>query len=149
MGTFSFLDVVATLAGPGGSIQLGAGAGAAKEGISIEPIEDKDFMLTGADGEIMHGLRGSQAARITVRLLKTSPVNAQLQNLFNAQRTASSLWGQNVLQIRDVVRGDLVNGSQIAFARQPSITWAEDPSMNEWSFMGRADVILGSGSPVA
>lgn len=149
MGTYSFLDVVATLAGPGGSIQLGAGAGNAKEGISIDPLEDKDFMVAGADGQIMHGLRASQASRITVRLLKTSPVNAQLQNLFNAQRTASSLWGQNVLQIRDIIRGDVASGSQMAFARQPAITWAEDPAFNEWTFQGNADVILGTGSPVA
>ena len=73
---YSFEDVQATITGPGGTISLGAGAGNAQEGISVEFIDDKDNMLMGADGSGVHSLRASNAARILVRLLKTSPVNA-------------------------------------------------------------------------
>ena len=36
--TYSFLDVKASLVGPGGSISLGSGSGNAEEGISVEPV---------------------------------------------------------------------------------------------------------------
>ena len=60
---YSFEDVQATLNGPGGSISLGAGAGNAQEGISFEFLDDKDGMLIGADGSVVHSLRASKAAR--------------------------------------------------------------------------------------
>lgn len=147
MGTYSFLSVQATLAGPGGNISLGSGAGAAEEGITVEMLEEKDQMTVGADGSIMHSLRASNAARISVRLLKTSPVNAQLSELYNFQRQSPANWGQNTLVVSDTVRGDLVSGSQIAFARQPQLTYAKDAGMQEWIFYGPVNQTLGSGAP--
>jgi predicted SPOUT superfamily RNA methylase MTH1 len=147
MGTYSFLSIQASLTGPGGNISLGSGAGSAEEGISVEMIEEKDLMTVGADGAIMHTLRASNAARISIRLLKTSPVNAQLSDLYNFQRQSPGNWGQNTLVVSDTVRGDLVSGSQIAFARQPQLTYAKDAGMNEWIFYGNVNEALGTGSP--
>ena len=45
MSTYSFLDVQATIVGPGGAFSLGSGAGVAEEGISIEPTGEIDTML--------------------------------------------------------------------------------------------------------
>ena len=56
MATYSFLDVTAAIQGPGGSINLAAGAGSAEEGITIEAMEDKNIMTIGADGAGMHSL---------------------------------------------------------------------------------------------
>ena len=47
-GTYSFIDVQATLVGPTGVIELGYGAAVAEEGITIEMAEDKNAMLIGA-----------------------------------------------------------------------------------------------------
>lgn len=145
--TYSFLDVQATLSGPGGSISLGAGAGAAEEGITVDMKEDKNDQKIGADGTVMNTLRASNAARITIRLLKTSPVNAQLSQLYNFQRASAGQWGQNVMVVSDVARGDIVTGGSIAFARQPSVTWAKDGNFNEWNFDGVVDMLLGTGQP--
>jgi len=147
MTTYSFKNVQASLSGPGGSLSLGAGSGPAEEGITVEMLEEKDLMTVGADGQIMHTLRASNAARFSLRYLKTSPINAQLSALYNFQRSSSANWGQNVLVISDTIRGDVVSGSEIAFARQPQLTYARDSGMNEWIFYGSVNEQLGSGSP--
>lgn len=89
---YSFEDVQATITGPGGTISLGAGAGNAQEGISVEFVDDKDNMLMGADGSGVHSLRASNAARLLVRLLKTSPVNAALSQMYRYQKQSSLFW---------------------------------------------------------
>lgn len=147
MSTYSFLSIAASLAGPGGVISLGYGAGTAEEGISVEPIEEKDLMTVGADGQIMHSLRAGNPGRATVRLLKTSPVNALLQNLYNLQRSSAALWGQNVMVISDIVRGDILTITTVAFSRQTPITYGKDGGMNEWTFFGNLNQQLGFGVP--
>lgn len=147
VSAYSFLNCQATLSGPGGSIPLGNGSGAAEEGITIDNIEEKDLMTLGADGQIMHSLRASNAARATVRLLKTSPTNAQLMQMYNAQRLATGSWGQNVLTINDVARGDVENLTYAAFSKPPANTYSKDGAMMEWEFMGTRDTTLGTGTP--
>lgn len=85
MSTYSFLDVQATLVGPTGIVQLGYGAAVADEGISIEAAGDKNTMIIGADGEGMHSLHADKSGTVTVRLLKTSPTNAKLMVMYDAQ----------------------------------------------------------------
>jgi hypothetical protein len=145
--TYSMLSINGTVNGPGGAFPIGAGVGLAKEGISVEMLEDKDAMTAGSDGAIMHSLRGSNAGRIVVRILKTSPINAQLNALYNFQRLNAANWGQNVIQFNDTVRGDVITATEMAFTKQPVITYAEDAGMNEWSFQGSIDQLLGTGTP--
>lgn len=149
MSTYSFLNINATLSGPGGSIQLGAGAGASEEGIDVDMLEEKDQMAVGADGAIMHSLRASDAGTITVRLLKTSPVNAQLSQLYNFQKQSAGVWGQNVLVVSDVQRGDVVTGTLMAFSKQAPVKYAKDGNVMEWRFQGRVEELLGTGVPDA
>lgn len=147
MGAYSFLDVSAAITGPGGSFQL-TGQGNAEEGISVEALEDKNIMTVGADGQAMHSLVASAAATVTVRVLKTSPLNAQLQNLYNYQTASSSRHGQNTITIRDAARGDNVTIEQCAFARQPTIGYATDGGLLEWVFHGAiCKPIIGTGTP--
>src|SRR5690348_11425020 len=95
--TYSFLNVQASIVGPGGSFNLGDGAGVTEEGITIERQDDKDAMTIGADGIGMHSLRASKAGTVTVRLLKTSPQNAKLMAMYDLQTLSSTLHGQNVI----------------------------------------------------
>jgi Protein of unknown function (DUF3277) len=148
VGTYSFINVLTSLSGPGGAFAIGYGSGAAKEGITAEMLEDKDMLTIGADGAAMHSLRANNGARVTIRLLKTAPTNGLLSNLYNFQRTSSANWGQNIIRVTDVIRGDVCSGNLVAFARQPTITWAEDGNFNEWSFLaGVWNEILGFGTP--
>jgi len=150
MGTYSFLDVQATLSGPGGSINLGNGAAAADEGITVEFDEDRDTMTTGADGTPMHSLHASKAGKMTVRLLKTSPVNAQLSQMAAVQFSSAALHGANTLTVNDTSRGDNVSGRQVAFAKHSPVTYAKDAGMNEWPFnIGVLDITLGAGIQIA
>lgn len=148
MATYSFLDVGASIVGPGGSFQLGSGAGVADEGITAEYAEDKNSMSVGADGQVMHSLHAAKHGTMTVRLLKTSPTNAKLSQMYAAQSVSSALWGQNIITVNDSARGDLASGRQCAFKKHTGVTWAKDPNMNEWAFdVGLLDILLGSGSP--
>jgi hypothetical protein len=144
--TYSFLDVVAALVGPGGAVMLGAGAGDTEEGITIERDEDKDTITRGADGNIMHSLHAANTGRVTVRLLKTSPVNAQLSTLYNFQTTSSALHGQNTITINDNARGDNWTCTAMAFVRFPNTGYTkEGPPTMEWAFTGILAQSLGGG----
>lgn len=134
MSTYSFLDVTATLVGPGGVISLGSGAGIAEEGISIEPTGEMGTMMIGADGAGQHSLSGDKSGRVVVRVLKTSPVNAKLNAMSQFQRASAEAYGQNTLVITDTSRGDVVTCRQVAFAKVPALTFAREAGLNEWEF---------------
>lgn len=144
IATFSFLDCLSAITGPGGAINLGAGAAVAEEGITIEREEDKSTLVVGADGTPMHSLHAGNAGTVNVRLLKTSPVNAMLEAMYNFQRLSSALWGINVVTTSNFVTGDIITCTFVAFRRHPNITYAKEGGMNEWTFAaGSIDAILG------
>lgn len=147
MGAYSFLNVMAAISGPGGAFNLGSGAGAAEEGITFSMLEEKDLATVGADGSLMHTLRATNVGKATVRLLKTSPVNAMLSSMYNFQRGQAALWGQNVLTVSDVARGDVATMGQGAFLKQPDMTWDKDGKIVEWELVGLVDEQLGAGVP--
>lgn len=146
MATYSFLNVVATIAGPGGLVNLANGAAAAEEGISFEATEDKNVMTIGADGQGQHTLVASDAATVTVRLLKTSPNNALLMLMYDLQSASSKLWGANVLTIADTARNDFHVFQSVAFKKKPSITYDKTGPMMEWTFDAiKVGSVLGQG----
>lgn len=146
--TYSFLNTYAQISGPNGSIQLGSGAGVAEEGITIEASEDKNTLNIGADGSGQNVLNAANNGVITVRLLKTSPTNAQLQTMFNGQKTGTANWGQNTITVADIVRGDNHTATGVAFRKKPTVTYSKVGPMMEWTF-DAVDIesILGTGTP--
>lgn len=147
MSTYSFLDVNAALVGPGGSVNLGNGAASSEEGITIEPTEDIDTMTIGADGSVMHSLHADKSGTVTVRLLKTSPVNEKLAQMYAYQTASGATHGQNTLSLANTATQDVVTCQQVAFKKAPSLTYAKDGGMNEWTFnAGIIDRTLGSST---
>lgn len=134
MDTYSFLDINAALVGPGGAVSLGSGSGATEEGIDIEATSEIDTMTIGADGEGMHTLHGDKSGRITIRLLKTSPINALLNAMYVFQTSSGATHGQNTLTLVDSNRGDVVTGQQVAFVKAPSLKYGKEAGLNEWMF---------------
>jgi hypothetical protein len=160
MGTYSFLNFQLSIVGPGlnavlgqgtpgaiGGAQIGSNSGAAKEGVSVAFDEDKIGVVTGADGSIMTSLHATQTGTITVRLLKTSPINAVLSQAYNFQRQSSGSTGQNVIRGVDKVRGDTVSGVQMGFVRFPDNEWGEEGNTLVWTFKGIVRESLGVGVP--
>lgn len=146
--TYSFLDVEAAIAGPGGSFSLGNGAGPSEEGISITQTDDIGSMTIGADGSGMHSLHAGRAGTVTLRLLKTSPVNQLLMDQANFQRASSANYGQNTIVIRNVVSGDTVTAVQCGYRRVPDLSYAKDGNTVEWSWNSVAiNYKLGNGQP--
>ncbi|PXV60886.1 Protein of unknown function [Dyella jiangningensis] len=145
MSAYSFLDIQATIAGPGGSFDLGSGAGVAEEGITIEMSGDKNTMTIGADGEGMHSLHADKSGKVTIRLLKTSPKNAQLMAMYDLQATSASLWGQNIISINSSAVGDNNGCREVAFTKKPNIAYAKDGGTVDWVFdCIKIDTILGT-----
>lgn len=148
MATYSFLNCQAAIVGPGGAFNIGSGAGIADEGLVVTMAGEKDTMVTGADGSVMHTLNAEKSGTMTLRLLKTSPTNAQLSLMYNFQTISSALHGLNVVTIRDSARGDVITCRQVAFKKQPAVSFTKAGAVLEWEFnAGIVDQLLGSGSP--
>lgn len=143
--TWSFQDVVATLNGPGGVVPLGNGAGVSAEGLTVTYTEEKDTVVTGADGSIQHSMRAGQTGRITVRLHRTSPTNRMLSQMYNYQRQFSPNWGRNTLHVNNVATGDQQVGAAMAFVKHPDIQYATESGMIEWDFVGIVESDMGAG----
>lgn len=144
MATYSFLNVQATIVGPGGAFNIGQGAGIAEEGIETEMAGDKDTMTIGADGTGMHSLHADKSGTVTVRLLKTSPTNAKLMAMYDLQTASSLLHGQNVITITDTGSGDSTGCRGVAFKKKPVLRYAKEGQLMEWAFNAIAiDSILG------
>ncbi len=142
---YSFMDVVATIVGPTGSVNLGYGAAVAEEGIEFAQKEEVNTMTIGADGKGMHSLHADKSGSVTVKVLKTSPINALLMAMFDAQRSAASLWGQNVIVCRQMVAGDVVTALECAFKKPPDIKYAQQGDFLEWGWDAiEIDRVLGT-----
>lgn len=145
MPTYSFINVNATLQGPGGSVNLGYGASTADEGITVAMAGDKNVMLIGADGNGMNTLRADKSGMITVRLLKTSQANAQLMELYDSQSQSSDVWGQNIITVSQTGVGDIHTGRECSFKKKPDINYKKDGDVVEWVFDSiRIDSMLGT-----
>lgn len=142
--TFSFKDVSANITGPTGSANLGYGAAIADEGITIDMAGDKNTMHIGADGTPMHSLHADKSGHVTIRTLKTSPLNAVLQAMYDAQQLSSTLWGNNTIVVRENQSGDLTTCAYCAFKKKPNLKYAKDADVLEWVFdAGTVDTVLG------
>lgn len=145
MSTYSFLDVSASIVGPGGAFDLGYGSGNAEEGITVAMVEAKNTMTIGADGSVMHSLHAGKGGTITVSLLKTSPTNAKLSALYAAQSLSSATWGNNVIVVRNSASNDLCSARSVAFQKVPDWQNAKDGSTVAWVFdAGLVDQLLGT-----
>ncbi len=144
MGTYSFLDVTASLTGPTGVIDLGAGSANGEEGITVAMAGEVNTMVSGIDGEVMHNLHADKTGSIKVSLLKTSPVNKKLSLAYNAQVQSSATWGKNVIMIRNTASGDITTARSVAFKKLPDYTNGKDGGTVSWEFdCGKIDQVLG------
>lgn len=144
---YSFKDVQCGIVGPGGAFSLGNGSSVAEEGITFNANEDINKMDVGADGNVMHNLHADKSGTVTVRLLKNSPVNAQLMALYTFQTSNSASHGQNTISLQSTNAGDSVTATQLAFKKVPDLTYAKDGPPVEWQFdAGRIERLLGAGS---
>lgn len=134
MRTYSFIDTVSSLVGPGISVSLGYGAGIADEGITLERAGEQNAMTTGADGEGFHNLHAETSGHIIVRVLKTSPLNALLNAAYNFQAASASTWGQNTITVGNTGLQDASVGQNVAFNKMPVVEYNKDPRFNEWRF---------------
>jgi hypothetical protein len=148
LSVYSLKNYKATFSGPGVSpFAIGDGAGVAKEGIAFSMIEDKNTITTGGTGDIMHSLNASDSGNVTLRFLKISPVNALLNAAYNFQKTNPGSWGQNTIRGADTQRGDVQTCVELAFKKQPDLTYAVEGGTVEWVFEGRIFEKLGNGAP--
>lgn len=135
-GVYSFIDVTAVINADGlGVFRLGGdGTSQAEEGITIVYTEETNTQTIGADGSVMNSLHAAMAGTLTTRLLKISPVNYQLAQLYNYQRMSSATWGRNIITIRDVGREEQITCLGCAFSRFPQITYNKVGAVMEWEF---------------
>lgn len=147
MSTYSFLDVHCGIIGPGGAINLGSGAATSDEGITIEPNEAINTLTVGADGSAMHSLHANKSGKVSVSLLKTSPVNQLLSLMYAFQTASGSNHGKNTITLANNQTGDVVTCQVVAFSKAPSLKYQKEGGMNVWEFeAGIIDRLLGRGN---
>lgn len=134
MKTYSFQDVQAAIVGPGGAFNIGTGAGVADEGITITAASEMSTMTIGADGLGMHTLHADRSGKITVRVLKTSPVNALLMAMLQFQRISAANHGQNTITVTHTSLGDVTTAQMVAFSKVPDNAYAKNADIREWNF---------------
>lgn len=145
MAAYSFKDILATISGTGGQIDLTGCS--SEEGITIVSTGDKDVMTIGAGGCVMHSLKGDDSGTITVNLLKTSEINSKLMQMYNTQKASSATWGDNTISVKDVARGDDITASEVAFGKPPDLNYASEGGIVSWPFYaGKIEHVLGSGT---
>lgn len=132
MGVYSFIDTSATWTGPGGTLSLGSTSGVADEGITIEYAEEIGHMDIGADASVQHSLHANKSGKITIRVLKTSPINQQISAKIAFQRASAANYGQDTFSIANLVTGDIITCQHVAPSKFSPITYAKDAGMNEW-----------------
>lgn len=143
--TYSFLDIAASIVGPGVAAALGNGAAVAEEGITIEPSGDIGSMTIGADGAGMHSLHADKSGKVTVHTLKNSPTNQVLSLAYAFQTASGPSYGQNTLVLTDKSRGDVITCSGCAFKKAPDLKYAKDADIIAWEFNAiRIERTLGS-----
>ncbi|WP_380183579.1 phage protein [Kalamiella sp. sgz302252] len=144
MSAYSFMDVTASFIGPGAVFDLGSGSGSSEEGITVSMKEAKNSMKLGIDGEGMNTLLPGNSGQITVNLLETSPVNKKLSLAYNAQSASSSLWGKNVIVIRNSSSGEVITARGVAFQKLPDRKFAKEGGTTAWIFdCIKVDVVMG------
>ncbi|MDQ8033239.1 hypothetical protein CEG14_15580 [Bordetella genomosp. 1] len=145
MATYSFNDVTVSLIGPGGAFQLGAGEGAAEGGVTVAQTNNKNTVVVGADGEGMHTLSADKSGTVTLRYMQTSPANALLAALYDAQTLDSRLHGKNLITITNSASGDVTTCRSCAFQKRPDLTYAKEGGTVEWVFAAlKIDTVLGT-----
>lgn len=145
MASYSFLNISASLAGIGGVIDLGYGAEIASEGITISMNQDKNSMMIGADGAVVHSLHAGKSGTVSVKLLKTSPANNKLSVMYNLQTQSSTTHGNNVIYIRNSGGNDVCVCREVAFKKHADLVYAEEADIVEWIFdAGKVDIVLGT-----
>lgn len=147
MAVYSFSDCIASITGVGGNLQLGDGSGASEEGLTLEAVTDQNMMTIGADGTVMHSKIQNRASTFTVRLLKTSLTNRLLMAMYNLQFVQKIGWGKNVVSITNLDLGDVITLTDVAFKKVPTLTFAKEGGINEWTFdCGNSYPILGGSN---
>ena len=145
MPAYSFLNTACALTGPGGSLNLGSGAAVAEEGIIITPTNPIDTMVIGADGTPMHSLHGDRSGKISIKLLKTSPLNQKLAQMYAMQTSSAANHGQNNITLVNSITQDTISCTLVAFEKAPDLTYAKEAGLNEWTFLaGTIDRTLGA-----
>jgi hypothetical protein len=144
MGSYALNKVAASITGPGGSFQLGSGSALGDEGIEFETNE-RSVKQVGADGVGQYSFIADKSGTVTVTLLKTSPTNAMLMNMFNAQTLDSSLWGSNVIVLVDTASGTTVTARACAFNKVPPQKFGKEAGTNQWVFDSLyIDTVIGA-----
>lgn len=146
---YSFLNFLGAHSDPfGAPIDFSAGNGIADEGVTVSYDEDKVTKTMGADGDWMYSLHAASGGMVAVRVLKTSPLNKQLSDLYDRTTQSSAYTGQGVISGGDVTRGDSFTAIGCQIRKMPDMASAKDAGTNEWVFLaGRLSVRLGSGTP--
>ena len=81
---------------------------------------------------------------------QNSPINNQLQTLYNTQTATAASHGQNVIIVRDSTRGDVETLLNCAFTSSPSSNFRTEAGTIQWVWdVGFRTTVRGTGTAAA
>lgn len=144
-GVYTFLDVQCSINGYGGQFDIKS-SGVSDEAIRISMVRDKNTMVLGANGDVMHSMNAARAAVITISLLKTGMGNAMMSQMYSTQEESGSTWANNAMVITNPVTGDTITATGGAFKKHADIGYATEGGLNTWAFdFAYVVQVLGNG----
>jgi hypothetical protein len=127
MTTYPFNQFRVKITDPtGSSFPLGTNA---EENITMEE-PPRSSQQIGPDGSAMTSVYADKSGTATVRLRNASPVNSQLEALYDQQKRDSTQYGQNTITISDMDSNVLMTCTGAAFASLPM----SQGNLNRWRF---------------
>ena len=131
--TYSFKDVQATFQHPAVGVYPINGSGVGEFNVSW--ADDNTVNERAADGSVMTSKVFGNNGTITISMQQTSPFHDWLKNYFNVVLNTTALtWTAGLMNITDLVNGDLVFATGVAPTKRPDQPYQQQGQMVTWSF---------------
>ena len=110
--------------------------------INIERREDSAIDVVGADGTMTVAISADKSGVMSFRLQQTSPSNATLDALINAQENGAFV--PIFVQFKDTEGNDLASGTQGYIRKKPALTRGRGHNGQLWEIVvERLDMLIG------
>jgi hypothetical protein len=132
IGVYSVSALTVTLSSPLGSIDIFSGL-SKSDGLSIAFASDSATLTEGLNGSTVHNINIAENGTITANILYDSPVNSQLDDLYQAKGIIHPR--DCVLIARDGLTKRTYTCTGLSIQKLPEIKYGAEVGVLAWTFL--------------
>lgn len=102
------------------------------DAVLIEDTTELGTEIVGADGSSLLSITADRSAKITLKLLASSPFNQFLQNKVDVMRSGTGLAGAMAVGVLDTSMGYSGGCTTAMVMKKPNIGYGANPTEREW-----------------